>query len=316
MAPMEDELGAPTWQRVRSDQFDASLFEAVHGVADGLRRHWGYPVLSDQRLIELEHATTGATDTGELVVLRRHSVTTGELDAFGILSLAGDTAVGELLVPPTADEGEIAGLVTQLADATGDGVQRLLVWAFGSRPGDVHALEMGGFALTRTVLQMRCPLPLPPHESVDDGVLLRSFRPGHDDESWVEVNNRSFAGHPDQGTWTLDLLRARMSQSWFDPEGFVVAEGDGEMLGSCWTKVHAEADPPLGEIYVIGVDPAAQGRGLGRRLVAEGLNRLHRSGMSVGMLYVEADNDPAVRLYRSMGFVEHHADRCYERVLP
>jgi mycothiol synthase len=167
----------------------------------------------------------------------------------------------------------------------------------------------------RAVLQMRRPLPLEaPLIDATAPVAVRPLRPGSaDEEAWVRCNNRSFAGHPDQGHETVASLRATMAQPWFDAAGLLLAEGPvpvddgGDLDGFCWTKVHPAAgtEPALGEIYVIGIDPAAGGRGLGRSLTVAGLAHLGRS-TDQAVLYVDDANAPARRLYDALGFSVHH----------
>jgi mycothiol synthase len=160
----------------------------------------------------------------------------------------------------------------------------------------------------RDLFQMRVALPV---DAPTPGLATRPFVVGQDEEAWLAVNNRAFAWHPEQSEWDLDTLKARETEGWFDPEGFLLHEDDGRLAGFCWTKVHADEDPPLGEIYVIATDPDFQGRGLGGRLVLAGLAHLAGRGLTVGMLYVDAGNTRAVRLYENIGFTVDHIRRSY-----
>jgi mycothiol synthase len=191
-------------------------------------------------------------------------------------------------------------------------------WAHGATDDDDRAAARDGLRMVRELWQMRRPLPVEPEVAGDGPPLVtRPFVPGVDEEAWLRVNNRAFAGHPDQGGWTLDTLAGRMAEDWFDPAGFLLHDdpATGRLDGFCWTKVHPAAppDPAMGEIYVIGADPSAHGHGLGQALVLAGLAHLHDvRGMEVGMLYVEHDNTPAVRLYEKLGFTVHQVDRAYD----
>lgn len=174
---------------------------------------------------------------------------------------------------------------------------------------------------TRDLLQLRRPLPVPTDDPCRDGAPpldLQPFDPAVHAEAWLQTNNDAFATHPDQGGQTLEGLTAELAEPWVDLAGFLVAEDPEDrhrLIGSCWTKVHpaTATDPALGEIYVIGVDPRHHGRGLGRTLVLAGLDHLAARGPSVGMLYVEADNHPALRLYERLGFSPHLLHRICSR---
>ena len=189
-------------------------------------------------------------------------------------------------------------------------------WVGHASPADDDRATGRGFAVERELLQMRCPLPLPtavPAGAATAPPPTRAFRPGFDEEDWLVQNNRAFADHPEQGRWDLPMLLERTAEPWFDPDGFRVLEVDGRIAGSCWTKVHAAPAPPMGEIYVIGVDPDFHGRGWGRALTVDGFSWLAAHGLRHGMLYVDAANRPAVGLYTSMGMTTHHVDRAYLR---
>jgi mycothiol synthase len=204
-----------------------------------------------------------------------------------------------------------------VAEVAARGGGHVTLWAHGASNESDALATAAGFRLERELLQLRVPLPLPTVARWPDGITVREFRVGEDEEAWVVVNNRAFAGHPEQGNWTVDMIRAREAESWFDPEGFLVAFDDEGMAGSCWTKVHPP-DPPdepdtVGEIYVIGADPRWHGRGLGRALTLGGLEWLAGEGITVGMLYVDGANQAALGLYRALGFTDHRVDRAYGR---
>lgn len=209
----------------------------------------------------------------------------------------------------TAGEDIVAAAVDVIRGEGGGVVQ---MWLSQPRPDEERAAAANGLRAERSLYQVRRPLP------VETGITgagppltTRPFRPGVDEGAWLEVNNRAFAWHPEQGGWDLGTLAAREAEPWFDPDGFLLHEGAGHLDGFCWTRVHRDTDPVQGEIYVIAVDPGAGGRGLGRRLTLAGLDHLAGRGITVGMLYVDATNTGAVKLYIDLGFVVHHVDRAY-----
>lgn len=218
----------------------------------------------------------------------------------------------EFVVAPSARDrtAEVAGdlLAAALAEVARAGGGRVDLWVAKASAESDDVATAAGLAPDRDLLQMRRPLPVT-GQRVD--VAIRPFRPGQDEAAWLEVNNRAFAGHPEQGGWTLDVLLEREAEPWFDPAGFLLHEREGRLAASCWTKTHASLRPVLGEIYVIAVDPDFQGLGLGRQLTLAGLEHLAAEGIGVGMLYVDAANDAAVALYRSIGFAVDHVDRAY-----
>ena len=210
--------------------------------------------------------------------------------------MAGDR-IGETLVGTALD------IVRQ------EGGGQVTMWV--PKPTAAHdrlAAEVG-LARGRELRQLRRALPLHEQAMID----VRRFVPGQDEQAWLKVNNRAFSSHPEQGGWDLDTLLHREDQPWFDPSGFLLHERDGKLAAFCWTKVHHQADgePPLGEIYVVAVDPAYQRLGLGRQMVLAGLDWLAGQGLRTAMLYVDADNEGALRLYESMGFTLDHVDRAY-----
>lgn len=217
-----------------------------------------------------------------------------------------------LVVDPTQrGAGHGARLFTEAIASAPDPAQRLTAWSHGNHPAAAALAAAHGWKRVRDLWVMRRPAtqPLPAVREVA-GVTVRGYRES-DATEVVRVNAAAFAHHPEQGAMDLDNLRRRMAEDWFDPSGLLVAEAGGGLLGFHWTKVHPVAagdTQPLGEVYVVGVDPAAQGRGLGRALTLAGLHHLHTVGVGEVLLYVESDNAAAIATYAGLGFTHSEAD--------
>ncbi|MFI1421842.1 mycothiol synthase [Streptomyces sp. NPDC020731] len=215
----------------------------------------------------------------------------------------------ELVVHPSyRGNGHGRALGSALLAASG---KRLRVWAHGGHSAARHLAQVLGMTLFRELRQMRRPLAGLdlPDPVLPKGVTVRTFVPGRDDAAWLALNAAAFAHHPEQGALTQRDLDDRKAEAWFDPEGFFLAEKDGRLLGFHWTKAHAAER--LGEVYVLGVSPGAQGGGLGRSLTTIGLRHLAAEGLPTAMLYVDADNKAAVSVYERLGFVTHETDLMY-----
>ncbi len=182
-----------------------------------------------------------------------------------------------------------------LADAP-DGVT---AWSHSDHPAAAALARRFDFTATRALWVMTRDAG-----SVDvpdvEGVTIRGYRDSDADEV-IRVNATAFAHHPEQGSMDAANLAERMSEPWFDPEGLLVADAGDGLLAFHWTKQHS---PDLGEVYVVAVDPAAQGRGLGNAVTAAGLAHLASRGVRQILLYVESDNEPAIATYSRLGF-EH-----------
>lgn len=205
---------------------------------------------------------------------------------------------------------ELVGAALGVVASEGGGHVHL--WVSKPRPEHDAIAAACGLNRGRELYQMRRPLPVGERSDLP----VRAFEPGRDEESWLAVNNRAFASHPEQGGWDVATIKAREKEPWFEPAGFLLHERDGRLAGFCWTKVHDDHDPALGEIYVIAVDPDFQHEHLGRQLVLAGLDSLAGRGITIGMLYVDAANVPAVKLYVDLGFTVDHVDRAYVTDVP
>ena len=222
---------------------------------------------------------------------------------------------GELVIHPAYRRRGL-GLALARAVLAEESLLPVRIWAHGDLPAAARLAAATGFTRARALLQMRRSL----WEGVDEprlppGVSLRTFVPGQDEDDWIVLNARAFATHPEQGKWTRADLEHREAEPWFDPHGFFLAERDGRLAGFHWTKIHkpkpGQTGEPVGEVYVVGVDPAEQGTGLGRALTLAGLRYLRERELPAVMLYVDGDNAAAIRLYASLGFAHSNTDVMY-----
>ena len=232
----------------------------------------------------------------------------GQLDATDPV----EAPAAEFFVRPAhRSRGHGRALGEALLAATG---KRLRVWAHGGHPAARHLALVLGLKLFRELWQMRRPLDPGltdlPEARLPAGVTVRTFVPGQDDAAWLGANAAAFAHHPEQGGLTQRDLDERMAEPWFDPAGFFLAFRGDVLAGFHWTKVHR--DEGLGEVYVVGIAPTEQGGGLGRALTTIGLRHLAGDrGLDTAMLYVDADNTPAVAVYGHLGFTLHETDLMY-----
>jgi mycothiol synthase len=292
--------------------------------------HWIERVGADaarsvRDLLDRATAADGVAPVSEQAVL---SLTTAGT-ARHLLALRDDTIAGYVnLVPAHGEHSamtEVAvdpaardhGIGTQLvATALAEGGSGTRVWAHGNRPPAQAVAARLDLATVRELWQMRRPVATPelPELTVPQRIALRTYSGPADDAELLRVNNAAFAWHPEQGGWTERDIEARRNEPWFDPEGLFLATDaaePGRLLGFHWTKVHYDEDPVVGEVYVVGIDPAAQGRGLGRLLTLAGLHYLRERDLAEVLLYTEADNIAAVNTYTRLGFSPAHIDVAY-----
>jgi mycothiol synthase len=287
-------------------------------------------VEEQQQIRELVAAATefdGVAPVGEQVLRElahqrtQHLLTVGDDGrVVGYLNLAAgeedSSGMAELVVHPHSRRRGIAAMMIHAALTKTDGKNRF--WAHGTLEPARSTAWAVGLVPVRELVQMRRSLDGVAEPEVPDGVRIRTYAGSADDAELLRVNNAAFATHPEQGGWTLADLAERRAESWFDPDGLFLAFDDrtDTLLGFHWTKVHPE-EAGLGEVYVVGVDPAAQGRGLGGLLTSVGVaflaRRLAAAADPTVMLYVESDNTAALRTYQRLGFSQHSVDTAYAR---
>ncbi|ORV05642.1 mycothiol synthase [Mycobacterium celatum] len=297
MTDWRSELTADEQRQVRELVTAATEFDAVAPVGE-------------QVLRELAHRRT------QHLVVKRADEVVGYLN---LTAPQDESGMAELVVHPRARRRGIGTALIRAALSKTDGRNRF--WAHGTLESARATASALGLVPVRELIQMRRSLKDVAAPAVPDGVRIRTYAGVGDDDELLRVNNAAFATHPEQSGWTPADLAERRAEAWFDPEGLFLAfdETTDKLLGFHWTKVHPE-ETGLGEVYVVGVDPAAQGRGLGGVLTAVGVtylaDRLADTPAPTVMLYVESDNTAALQTYRRLGFIQHSVDTAYAAGVP
>ncbi len=286
-------------------KLDPAQVEAVRKLLDRAATVDGAVGVNEAGLLHLEHPTASVRH----VLALPPAGTPGPLRGYAQLDTGHPSSTGQLVVDPAQRRREVGrallGCLLELAPTP------LQVWAVGDTAAARGLAAAAGLAPSRELLVMTRSLDgdlrVP---RLPEGLTVRSFVRGQDEQAWLAVNARAFASHPEQGAVTREDLAERMAEPWFDPAGFLLAERDGRLVGSHWTKRHSDT---LGEVYVLGVDPDAGGGGLGGALLDLGLLHLRDAGMTEVELYVEGDHERAVALYRGRGFATAGRDVMYAR---
>ena len=301
-------------------QLTADQVDQVHRLVDRVTTADGTAPLSEHVMLHLPRGG----DAGVCNLLMSEG---GALLGYAHLDVTDEVAgsSAELAVDPDArGRGIGRALVAALLQQTPDG--RLRLWAHGEHPAAASLAHGMGFTRTRVLWQMRRDLAGElPEPALPDGVTLRTFVVGQDEQRWTETNNLAFADHPDQGRWGVEEVVLREQEPWFDPAGFFLAERAGHLVGFHWTKVHGGSAPPghdgghghahdpVGEVYIVGVDPSEQGHGLGPFLTLVGLRSLRERGLGSVLLYVDEGNTNAIGVYERLGFARYATDVCFSR---
>lgn len=293
---------------------EAELRQQVQVLASKAQAEDGNPPLSDQTFIEL--ASAGG-EQGLLGAYAHRASDDGELLGTAIAFRADqqDAWTVELVVHPAHRR---CGIATGLLEELGRLLELSAVqcWAHGGHPGAAVLAQKHALERYRDLYKMRRSSPEQlPVGTLPEHLQLRTFEVGRDEQAWLRANAAAFAEHPEQGGMALEDLQARIAEPWFDASGFFLAvDADSEIKAFHWTKLPRPDAPDsalIGEVYAVGVVPGAQGLGLGRTLTAVGINHLLQRGVEAVMLYVDADNIAAVRLYESLGFTVSDVDVMY-----
>lgn len=291
---------------------DSQQQDGVLALISAATEQDGIPPIAEHIILHLRH---GGDKADRHLIIEED----GEIIAYAHIDLtdavAGSSA--ELVVHPR-HRGQ--GLGRSLLEAI-CAITSPRLWSHGDLASARKLAEDNGLARVRTVIQMRRPLTqhLP---DLQTDLSVRTFLPGLDDHAWLVLNNRAFQAHPEQGGWSLENLHQRMMEDWFDPSGFLLATLEEQLVAFCWTKIHGahthshdgkdmHGHDPIGEIYAMGVDPDFQSHGYGKAITVAGLAHLRRKGLMSAMLYVDAENVEAIKLYSELGFTEWGRDVMY-----
>ena len=274
------------------------LASRLEELAEQAERVDGMAPLSEQFL-------NGLTDSR---LQHRHLVAWVDKKPCGVAGLDGSTA--ELFIAPDFRGQGYGALLYDAAAET----PNLQAWAHGNLPAAQALAHSRGLQVTRKLVVMGiggeelAAVARPedvPLTALNYSESVAKWRQEFVEEQWLKANNEAFSWHPEQGGWDIDRLHRGMEADWFDPADLLFlwdTAGDPVLAGFHWTKWHAEEAPGFGEVYVVGLAADYRGKKLGGPLLQIGLRRMVEKGAQRVILYVEADNEPALKAYERLGF--------------
>lgn len=308
--------------RLEPDPLAAPLAAEVVALADRAAAADGVDPLSEDFLLGLTAGPVwsggddrpGGEPAGDAPTERTHLLVRDGAGLVGYAqSVVGPPPSAEVVVDPAARR---RGVGSALLSAVRRRAPDTRVWAHGDLPAARHTAATASMVPVRALHRMTLDLTgaaLPP-VSLPPGLTVRPFRPGTDEPAWLAANAATFADHPEQGRLTTKDLHARMAEPWFDAAGFLLVVPDdqpGTVAAYHWTKQVTQESGPVGEVYVVGVTPPWQGRGLALPVTLLGLHHLRGRGIERIHLYVDGDNTRALATYRRLGFTTTATDRMY-----
>lgn len=305
-----------------AEAHDGPALEAARVVIAAAEAADGTPPVSDQALL--------AAQQGQRRMLLFRETGAGDGGAAGGSDPVAVGVVGQgevdLVVRPEARGRGVgrASLARLLEHADGE----VLAWAHGTNPAAEALLRATGFSPVRTLYRMALDPARLPGDGRDPlalvappGLALRRFDPERagDAAAWVRVNAAAFASHPEQGRITEADFAVLRREPWFDAGDLILLadlaeDPSGDTLaGSTWIKTQRDGDVLECELYAVGVDPAYVGRGLGRLLLDVTLARMAQHRPERVTLYVDGENERAVRMYETAGFAVDSRSRQWRR---
>lgn len=274
------------------------LASRLEELAEQAERVDGMAPLSEQFL-------NGLTDSR---LQHRHLVAWVDKKPCGVAGLDGSTA--ELFIAPDFRGQGYGALLYDAAAET----PNLQAWAHGNLPAAQALAHSRSLQVTRKLVVMGiggeelAAVARPedvPLTALNYSESVAKWRQEFVEEQWLKANNEAFSWHPEQGGWDIDRLHRGMEADWFDPADVIFlwdTTGESVLAGFHWTKWHAEETPGFGEVYVVGLASDYRGKKLGGPLLQIGLRRMVEKGAQRVILYVEADNEPALKAYERLGF--------------
>ena len=165
------------------------------------------------------------------------------------------------------------------------------------------ALRARGYELFRHSFQMRLDLRNELEApNWPDGITVRSFQPGCDDEVIYEVVQETFADGFEYVRQTYEKWRAYAFLGAHDPSLWFLAEDGAEVAGICLCRSEWAGDTDLGWVNDLGVRRPWRRKGLGLALLMHSFAELHaRGNRQVGLGVDGLNPTGAVRLYERAG---------------